>query len=126
MRILIVDLEHRNEKLFTDIFDRYKFNENVTSTIKKAQSLLKEFHPHLVVISLYKKDEWDFLDYLKKNDTLKLIPVVGITSNEKKKEEVQKKYDLLEIFVEPVKLKNIRHAVQRWTHYGTLYREPPV
>ena len=124
MKILIVDLDHRNEKLFKDILERYKFNEHQSSTIKKAKALLNEFHPHLIVMSLYKKDEWEFLDFLKNSEIYKSIPVVGITGSEKKRDEVQEKYDLLEVFVEPVKLKNVRHAIQRWTHYGTLYREP--
>lgn len=123
MRVLIVDLENQNEKLFSDILNRYRFNEHKASTIKKARSLLNDFHPHIIIMSLYRKDEWSFLEELKENHSTQQLPIVAIANNEKKRDQYNERYEYLEIFVEPVKLKNIRHAIQRWTHYGTLYRD---
>ena len=122
MKILIFDTEGNNEKLFSDILGRYKFNTEFASSSKKAKSALEEFKPHILAMNLNSNEEWAFLSKIKNDPETSSIPVVGITSDVKRRNEYQDRFELVEIFVEPVKLKNVRHAIQRWTHYGSLYR----
>lgn len=122
MRILIIDISGEREKLFIDIIDRYHFNVETADTTKKSDTIIKEFKPHLLAINLSSNEEWAYLGKLKLSKETKAIPIVGITEDREKMLEYSKEYDLLEIFMEPVKLKNVRHAIQRWTHYGSLYR----
>lgn len=122
MKVLVIDTVGKYEKLFDDILGRYKFNMKFVSSSKKAESMIPEFKPQMIAMSLNSNEEWAFLSKLKNSTETSSLPIVGITSDIKRKNEYQGRFEMMEIFAEPVKLKNVRHAIQRWTHYGSLYR----
>jgi two-component SAPR family response regulator len=124
MRIIIFDISGQRQKLLGDIIGRYKFNTRYTSSAKEAFDLLDNFHPNLITMNLTSNEEWAFLSRVKTNSDYQQIPIVAITEDEKKRKDFLERYALLDIFIEPVKLKNVRHAIQRWTLYSGLYLTP--
>ncbi len=94
-KILIVEDEEVLYRVLEEKFEKADFAVKVAEDGERAMSLVKSFHPDLVLLDLIlpKKDGFEVLQELKADPGLKQIPVV-VLSNLGQDEEIKKALDL--------------------------------
>jgi DNA-binding NtrC family response regulator len=123
MKVLIVDSSGNYEKLFDDILELYHFNIKKISNLKKIQSTISEFSPLVLMVAIYTPSEIDRLVEIKQNSATANLPTIAFLAKPSLQKLIPEDLELFEAIQEPIKIKMVRHVIQRWTHFGTLYRK---
>ena len=125
MKVLICEEDASRAKLMKDILAGYSLK---FITVTKGGDLFKTISaqkPAVLIINedFTNKSSKDILTKLRSDPLTKNIPVILIS----KEHDIRKKLNefvsdaYLEMFTEPFKIKNLRHAVDRWTTFRSLY-----
>lgn len=81
-KILIVEDNELNMKLFHDLLEAHGFKTVQTNSGKEVMDLAREHHPDLILmdIQLPEVSGLDVTKWLKADDELKSIPVIAVTA----------------------------------------------
>jgi response regulator RpfG family c-di-GMP phosphodiesterase len=124
MKIFICEQDPYRAKLIEDILGVYNYK---IVKVNRQNDFFKEAYsqkPAVVVMNemFATNTDSDFLSKVRKDPVTSSIPVIYI-SNQKPIEAFQlNTFDQLTEFVhEPLKIKNLRHYIDRWTTFRSLY-----
>lgn len=122
MKVLVYETSKDRAKLIEDLLGSYRYkifsNYENSSSIKQIQ----EVKPSLIIMNVNHRAHVELLDKLRQHSRLSNIPVILI-SNFNSRDIVEKIHNLphVDYLVEPFKIKNFRHMVERWITFRSLY-----
>jgi len=125
MKIFVCEQDPYKAKLMQDILSVYKYK---VVTVGNQGDLFKQSHrikPAIIVMNeaFAQSSTNEILTDLRRNPETANIPVIYIR-NDKSIEQQLAPYQfdgLTEIVQEPIKIKNLRHYIDRWTTFRSLY-----
>jgi response regulator RpfG family c-di-GMP phosphodiesterase len=125
MKIFICEQDAYKAKLIQDILSVYNYK---LVTVKKQADFFKEAYnqkPAVIVMNeLFAKDsDIDMLQKMRQDPVISLIPVIYISDKKPSERSLDAMSldNLTEFVQEPVKIKNLRHYIDRWTTLRSLY-----
>ncbi len=123
MKIFICEPDDYKAKLMHDVLSVYKYK---IINVKKGANLLNEVAKHQPKVIIYNEefstyDSENTLDKLRANPETANIPIILIAGSDNEKDEKFRYDDLVEFVHEPIRLKNLRHYVDRYTTLRTLF-----
>ena len=123
MKIFICEPDDYKAKLMHDVLSVYKYK---IITIKKGANLLNEVATHQPTVIIYNEDfstyDTDSTLYkLHSNPETANIPIILIGGTDEEKDDKFRYDNLIEFVHEPIRLKNLRHYVDRYTTLRTLF-----
>lgn len=126
MKILICEEDSARAKTLRDVLLHYKYK---MVTLSKSRDILKQVQNHkpkIIIINENFTDlatKEDVLIKLRQNPVTKNIPVIFISDDpENAASYTEFKNDsMVEFMREPYKLKNLRHYIDRYTTFSSLY-----
>jgi DNA-binding response OmpR family regulator len=125
MKVMICEEDMGKAKVISDLLNVYQFK---LITLTSANEFLKQVQTHKPAVIILNenfppKSGKDILIQLRTNPMMRNIPIIMISS----KSDAQKIYTelygdtLFELMQEPFKIKHLRHCVDRWTTFRSLY-----
>ena len=125
MKIFICENDPYRAKLMQDILSVYNYKIVTVGTkgdfYKKAQNQ----KPAIIVISemFSQNSGQEMLNQVRNNPETANIPVIYISNDMPIEQQIQAHQNdgLTEFVHEPIKIKNLRHYVDRWTTFRSLY-----
>jgi len=125
MKIFICEQDQYRAKLIQDILGVYNYKivmlNNNGDVFKEAQNQ----KPAVIVINedFALKSGIDMLSQIRKDPLTSTIPVIYISDKKSVKEQLNtiRPDHLTEFVQEPIKIKNLRHYIDRWTTFRSLY-----
>jgi hypothetical protein len=75
------------------------------------------------MVAIYTPSEIDRLVEIKQNSATANLPTIAFLAKPQPAKTDSEDLELFEAIQEPIKIKMVRHVIQRWTHFGTLYRK---
>ena len=95
-------------------------------TVQKNNDLFKQVsqqRPALIIVSQNFTDDYgiDTINRLKNDPDTSKIPVIYIGKNENFYTSDSEKHSFVEVVQEPVKIKNLKHYIARWTTLRSIY-----
>ncbi|GEM_PF-1427896 len=126
MKIFICEQDPYRAKLIQDILGVYNYK---LITVNSQSDLFRQaYHqkPSVIVINelFPKKSATDMLSKLRDDPVTSKIPVIFIGTelySEMKDKPAYMFDNLTEFLQEPIKIKNLRHYIDRWTTLRSLY-----
>jgi response regulator RpfG family c-di-GMP phosphodiesterase len=125
MKIFICEQDPYRAKLIQDILGVYNYK---IVTVQKQAEFFREAHnqkPAVIVMNqmFAENCETDILSKMRKDPVTSSIPVIYISDKKPAEDSFDKQMlDTLTEFVqEPIKIKNLRHYIDRWTTFRSLY-----
>lgn len=122
MRVLVYETSSDRAKLIRDLLGTYRykvfFNHNDSTSLNSIQDL----KPSLIIMNINNRSHVELLDKLKHHARFSKIPVILLSKVDS--HELAKKFDEMpnvDYLVEPFKIKNFRHIVERWITFRSLY-----
>lgn len=122
MRVMVYETAQDRAKLIRDLLNTYRYKIYLNGDQAPTINSIKDFKPSLLIISANNPSHMEFLELLKKNSQYAKIPVIILSSHDSF--EIYQKYHQLpnvDYLVEPFKIKNFRHIVERWINFRSLY-----
>ncbi len=121
MRILVLETSKDRAKLIQGLLETYRYQIRFGSG-KSSLSEIRDFRPSLIIMNVNSKENVELLEKLKRHSRLAKIPVILI-SNFNSREIMDKiqQFQHVDFLVEPFKIKNFRHIVERWVNFRSLY-----
>lgn len=124
MRVMVFETTKDRAKLIGDLLDNYRYKIFVNYQSDTAMNDVQEVKPSLIILnaSIRPDSGISFLQKLKNDPKFAKIPVILI-SNFQSQEIADKVAALpnVDYLVEPFKIKNFRHIVERWINFRSLY-----
>jgi DNA-binding response OmpR family regulator len=128
MKVLICDEDSLKAKVITDLLTVYKFK---LITLTKSNDLIRQVQTHKpAIIILHEnfapKAGHDVVNQLRTNPVSSNIPIIYISNKHDFSTELDgySTDSMLELMQEPFKIKYLRHCVDRWTTFRSLYVKP--
>ena len=125
MKIFICEQDPFKAKLIQDILAVYNYK---IITVKKQSDFFREAYsqkPAVIVMNeMFAHDsDMDMLKKMRQDPIISLIPVIYISDKKpsERKVDAMTLDNLIEFVQEPVKIKNLRHYIDRWTTLRSLY-----
>jgi DNA-binding response OmpR family regulator len=121
MKVLVIDSSLDRAKLIRDLLESYRYKTVIHSNGGQILNQIQNVKPSLVIV--HSKDSGiQILERIKKDSRFLKIPVIMISSlsSDDAMNRIRK-YPNVDFLVEPFKIKNFRHAVQRWINFRSLY-----
>lgn len=124
MKIFICEQDPYRAKLIQDILGVYNYK---LITVNEQNRFFEQAHsqkPAVIVMDSCFADNsnQNMINRLRKDPVTSQIPVIYISSNGyQDKNEQPKLDDLTAVVNEPLKIKNFRHYIDRWTTLRSLY-----
>lgn len=124
MKVLVFETSKDRAKLISDLLDDYRYKIHINYQGNEVLNDLREIKPSLVIVNANVRPDSgvSILEKIKTDPRYSKIPVILIsnfTSTELSAEI--KKYTNVDYLVEPFKIKNFRHIVERWINFRSLY-----
>ena len=124
MKVLVFETSKDRAKLISDLLDDYRYKIHINYQDNEVLNDLREIKPSLVIVNANVRPDSgvSILEKIKTDPRYSKIPVILIsnfTSTELPAEI--KKYTNVDYLVEPFKIKNFRHIVERWINFRSLY-----
>ncbi|MCB0260216.1 MAG: response regulator [Calditrichaeota bacterium] len=124
MKVLVFETSKDRAKLISDLLDDYRYKIHINYQGNEVLNDLREIKPSLVIVNANVRPDSgvSILEKIKTDPRYSKIPVILIsnfTSTELPAEI--KKYTNVDYLVEPFKIKNFRHIVERWINFRSLY-----
>ncbi len=121
MKVLIFDSSLDRAKLIRDLLEDYRYKTVIHENGGQVLTEIKNAKPSLIIV--HSKDSGiQILEKIKKDSRYAKIPVIMISSlfSQEVMDRI-KKYPNVDFLVEPFKIKNFRHVVERWINFRSLY-----
>ncbi|HEM49534.1 MAG TPA: response regulator [Caldithrix sp.] len=125
MKIFICEQDPYKAKLIQDILGVY--NYKIVTVQKQADFFKEAYHQKPAVIVMNElfahNSDMDMLAKMRQDPVISLIPVIYISDKKPSERKVDAMTidNLIEFVQEPVKIKNLRHYIDRWTTLRSLY-----
>ena len=124
MKVLILETSRDRAKLIQDLLDDYRYKIYVNYNGESVLNNIRENKPSLIIVNASVKPNSgiSILEKIKSDPKFAKIPVI-IISNYESPEVITKlrSYPNTDYLVEPFKIKNFRHIVERWVNFRSLY-----
>ncbi len=122
MKVLVYETSKDRAKLIQDLLGSYRYKVFCKYDNDSSMNDILEIKPSLIIMNVNHRSHFELLDKLKKHSRLSQIPIILI-SNFNSKEIIEKISQLPNVdhLVEPFKIKNFRHMVERWITFRSLY-----
>jgi DNA-binding response OmpR family regulator len=125
MKVMICEEDITKAKVISDLLNVYQFK---LVTLTQGEEFIKQVQSHKPAIIILNenfppKSGADIISQLRMHPILGNIPVILI-SNSSNANNVYDDYtrdSLFELMQEPFKIKHLRHCVDRWTTFRSLY-----
>lgn len=124
MKVLVYETSKDRAKLISDLLDDYRYKIHVNYEGDRALANVKELKPSLIIVNASVRPDSgvSILDKIKTDPRYSKIPVILISNfNSSELSTKLKKYPNVDYLVEPFKIKNFRHIVERWINFRSLY-----
>ncbi len=125
MNVIICDSNAARTKVLNDVLKVYRLN---LITINKNANLFQQIENHKpAIIILNEKFAPDsgkeMITRLRSNPLSKVIPIIFISESEQMTDSPcpRSSDSLLEIMQEPIRIKFLRHCIDRWTTFRSLH-----
>lgn len=121
MKVLVFDSSLDRAKLIRDLLEDYRYKTVIQQFSSNALNEVRTVKPSLIIV--HSNDSGiKIIEKIKKDSRYSNIPIIMI-SNLSSKEILDriKKYPNVDFLVEPFKIKNFRHVVERWINFRSLY-----
>ncbi|HFE63294.1 MAG TPA: response regulator [Caldithrix sp.] len=122
MRVLVFETSKDRAKLIQDLLGNYRYKIFINFNSSISMSRIQEVKPSLIILNVNLRKHVELLEKLKNHSRLSKIPVILI-SNNSSREIIEKINQLphVDYLIEPFKIKNFRHMVERWINFRSLY-----
>lgn len=122
MRVLVYENTQDRAKLIEDLLNAYRYKIFVNGDQAPSLNQLKDIKPSLLIVNANNQSHLAFLEKMKSHSQFSKIPVIML-SNINSLETFQKFHQMpyVDYLVEPFKIKNFRHIVERWINFKSLY-----
>ncbi len=123
MRIFVCEQDAHRAKLIQDVLGVYNYKvitvNNSTDFFKKVRNQ----RPTVIVLNelFAQQSGLDLLRRLRKNPVTSRVPVIYIRPDASGELSSSAFDELTEFVNEPIKIKNLRHYIDRWTTFKSLY-----
>lgn len=124
MKVLVFETSKDRAKLISDLLDDYRYKIHINYQGDEALTNVQEVKPSLIIVNSSMKPDSgvNILDKIKSDPRFSKIPVILISNfNSTEIPTNIKKYANVDYLVEPFKIKNFRHIVERWINFRSLY-----
>jgi response regulator RpfG family c-di-GMP phosphodiesterase len=124
MKVLVFETSKDRAKLISDLLNDYRYKIQINYGGAKALNDVQEAKPSLIIVNASVRPDSgvSLLDKIKSDPRYSKIPVILISNFESTELPTKiKKYTNVEYLVEPFKIKNFRHIVERWINFRSLY-----
>lgn len=121
MKVLVFDSSMDRAKLIRDLLEDYRYKTVIHNNGGQVLTEVKKEKPSLIIV--HSKDSGiQIMEKIKKDSRFSKIPVIMISSlfSQEVMDRI-KKYPNVDFLVEPFKIKNFRHVVERWINFRSLY-----
>jgi len=125
MKIMICEGNIEKAKLLTDLLNVYKFRLIILTENGEFFKKVQSYKPAIIIINkkFIGKPGENIINQIRSNPVCSKTPIIYISDSTdliNRKEEFSKD-SLTELIQEPYKIKNLRHYVDRWTTFRSLY-----
>ncbi len=122
MRVLVFETSKDRAQLIQDLLGNYRYKIFINFNSSISMSRIQEVKPSLIILNVNLRKHVELLEKLKNHSRLSKIPVILI-SNNSSREIIEKINQLphVDYLIEPFKIKNFRHMVERWINFRSLY-----
>lgn len=124
MKVLVFETSKDRAKLISDLLDDYRYKIHINYQGDEALTDVQEVKPSLIIVNSSMKPDSgvSILEKIKDDPRYSKIPVILISNfNSTELPAKVKKYSNVDYLVEPFKIKNFRHIVERWINFRSLY-----
>ena len=122
MRVLIYENTKDRGKLIQDLLSTYRYKTYLNTDRSLSIDEIDHIKPSLLIININNPSHIELLESLKNNQRTNRIPIILISNLGSS--DILKKFDHfphMDYLVEPFKIKNFRHLVERWITYRSMY-----
>jgi CheY-like chemotaxis protein len=122
MRVMVYENTTDRAKLIQDLLSTYRYKTYLQNGDSTSLDNIKNVKPSLLIINVNNTSHIELLEKIKENDQFNKIPIILI-SNLNSREILQRYHQLpyVDYLVEPFKIKNFRHLVERWINFRSMY-----
>jgi len=124
MKIFICEQDNTRAKSMEAVLGRKRFK---IVTVNKNQDLFKQVQqqrPSVIIVNQSFTEDFGFdtVNRLKNDPSTSDIPIIYIgRSGEVLSSFKSINHDFVQVIQEPVKIKNLKHYIDRWTTFKSLY-----
>ena len=122
MRVLIFENTRDRGKLIQDLLSTYRYQTYLNTDQVLSLDRIQHIKPSLLIINVNNPSHIELLETLKNDKKSNRIPIILISNPGSN--EILKQYNHfphMDYLVEPFKIKNFRHIVERWITYRSVY-----
>jgi DNA-binding response OmpR family regulator len=122
MRVVVYENSQDRAKLIRDLLSTYRYKTFLNTDQPLPPEKIKDIKPTLIIVNVNNPSHIELLEKLKKNKYASEIPIILISSLGSR--EILDKFQYLpyvDYLVEPFKIKNFRHLVERWITFRSMY-----
>lgn len=121
MKVLVFDSSLDRAKLIRDLLDDYRYKTIIQEKGGQILNKVRDVKPSLIIV--HSKDHGiRILEKIKNDSRYSKIPVIMISTLQSSEVlDSIKNYPNVDFLVEPFKIKNFRHVVERWINFRSLY-----
>ena len=124
MRVLILESQVDRAQLIKSLIEPYHYKINICDNTEEIDVQLKDPTLGLVVIgpTVNSIKGLELLSSIKSQPRMENIPIIYISNNQSIEARRQlNKYKNTEFIMEPFKIKNFKHLVEKWLNFRSLY-----
>ena len=124
MKVMVFETSKDRAKLISDLLDDYRYKIHINYQADEVLNDLKEIKPSLVIVNSNVRPDSgvSLLEKIKSDPRYTRLPVIFISNFDSTELPDQvKQYPNVDYLVEPFKIKNFRHIVERWVNFRSLY-----
>jgi CheY-like chemotaxis protein len=122
MRILVYENSQDRAKLIKDLLDTYRYKTYLNTDNALSVESIKNLKPSLLIVNVNNPLHLELLEKIKRNKQFKRIPLILISSlNSREILDKFPQFPHMDYLVEPFKIKNFRHMVERWVNFRSMY-----
>jgi two-component system nitrogen regulation response regulator GlnG len=124
MNVLVFEASKDRAKLIRDLLNDYRYKIHINYSGEKALNDIQNLKPSLIIVhsNVQPDSGIGIVEKIKRNQKYLNIPVIMIShfASSEMRSKI-KKYPNVDYLVEPFKIKNFRHIVERWINFRSLY-----
>ena len=128
MKVMICEEDTSKAKVLTDLLNVYKFKLITLTNSSDFFRQVQNHRPAMIILNekFSQKSREDIISKLRTNPISSHIPVLVISDRSNTTSETNHYGTdaLVELMQEPFKIKHLRHCVDRWTTFRSLYIKP--
>lgn len=124
MKVLVFETSKDRAKLISDLLDDYRYKIHINYEGNEVLNEVQEIKPSLIIVNANVRPDSGvgIVDKIKSDPRYAKIPMILISNfNSTELTAKIKKYANVDYLVEPFKIKNFRHIVERWINFRSLY-----